>query len=100
MKNIKLSNNKGVREYREMYSERDINGQFEYINDVYSKPSIYKRNAEQEILARMFDRSGYGYTVLTHSVQFFTCAYVFPHPETGELILCIETPAHTRYTLY
>lgn len=100
MEKIKLSNNMSTRNWRDMYRSRIEHAQYERVSTVYERPSARKLSAEKSILDLMFERGGYGYTVLSHNTFSFTCAYVFPHPETGELILCIETPSNTWYTLY
>ena len=70
---------------------------FRYVRDCYVDPSSRKIAAENRILEDMIDRNGYGYTVTGHNSVMFTGAYLFPHPEDGNLILCYETPYNTYY---
>lgn len=65
--------------------------------DCYANPSDAKRGAEYGILVEMRERNGYGYTVTGYNCMAFSCAYLFPHPEDGNLILCYETPCNTYY---
>ena len=70
---------------------------YRYVRDCYVNPSSAKIAAEYRILDNMIDRNGYGYTVTGYNPVMFTGAYLFPHPEGGNLILCYETPYHTYY---
>ena len=70
---------------------------YRMINDCYGKPSAAKVGAENKIWFEMKSRKGYGYTVTGYNCTAFSCAYLFPHPEDGNLILCYETPYHTYY---
>lgn len=63
----------------------------------YGKPSNAKDDAEKKIWREMRERNGYGYTVTGYNSTMFSCAYLFSHPEDGNLILCYETPYHTYY---
>lgn len=67
------------------------------VDDCYSRPSAAKQQAENRIRNKMRERNGYGYTVVSYNTMVFTCAYLFMHPEDGNLILCYETPYHTYY---
>lgn len=70
---------------------------YRQVHDCYSKPSAAKDAAENSIWQEMVDRHGYGYTITGYNSMMFSCAYLFPHPEDGNLILCYETPYHTYY---
>ena len=65
--------------------------------DCYGSPSGAKCVAEKRILSEMVERNGYGYAITGYNTSLFSCAYLFPHPERGNLILCYETPHHTYY---
>ena len=67
------------------------------VHDCYSKPSAAKDAAENRIWLEMKERKGYGYTVTSYMTFTFSCAYLFPHPEDGNLILCYETPYNAYY---
>lgn len=70
---------------------------YRYLNDCYDKPSAAKYEAENKILCEMMSCNGYGYTVTGYNCMMFSCAYLFPHPEDGNIILCYETHYHTYY---
>lgn len=70
---------------------------YRMVYDCYIKPSAAKDAAENTIWLQMKERSGYGYTVVSYNTMVFTCAYLFQHPEDGNLILCYKTPSHTYY---
>lgn len=70
---------------------------YRMVHDCYGKPSAEKDAAECRILLEMKERNGYGYTVTSYNCMAFCCAYLFPHPEDGNLILCYETPYHSYY---
>ena len=70
---------------------------YRFVHECYNRPSDAKRDAENKIWFEMISRNGYGYTVTGYNCMMFSCAYLFPHPEDGNLILCYETPYHTYY---
>ena len=70
---------------------------YRMVDDCYSRPSAAKEAAENRIWNKMKERNGYGYTVTGYSCTMFSCAYLFPHPEDGNPILCYETPYNTYY---
>lgn len=70
---------------------------YRMVDDCYSRPSAAKEAAENRIWNKMKERNGYGYAVTGYNCTMFSCAYLFPHPEDGNLILCYETPYHTYY---
>lgn len=70
---------------------------YRMVDDCYSRPSVSKELAENRIWNKMSERNGYGYTVVSYNAMVFTCAYLFPHPEDCNPILCYETPYHTYY---
>ena len=70
---------------------------YRHLLDCYGSPSGAKCVAEKRILNEMVERNGYGYAVTSYNTMFFSCAYLFPHPGDGNLILCYETTYHTYY---
>lgn len=52
-----------------------IHGEGSSVEDVYGRPSIYKKNAERDILDEMNRAGGYGYMVLGHNGFYFSCGY-------------------------
>ena len=70
---------------------------YRMVHDCYDKPSAAKDAAEKRIWLEMKKSNGYGYTVTGYNSTMFTAAYLFPHPEGGNIILCYETPYNTYY---
>lgn len=70
---------------------------YRQVHDCYTKPSAAKDAAENRIWQQMVDRYGYGYAITGYSSTMFSCGYLFPHPEDGNIILCYETRSHTYY---
>lgn len=70
---------------------------YRMVHDCYGRPSAAKEAAENRIWREMKKRNGCGYTIVSYNTMIFTCAYLFPHPEDGNIILCYETPYHTYY---
>lgn len=81
----------------ESYRHAVILHGYRMVHDCYDKPSAVKVAAENEIWLKMQERKGYGYAVTGYNCMMFSCAYLFPHPEDGNAILCYETPYHTYY---
>lgn len=94
---VKSTNYKKYADLLESYRRAVNMFGYRYLNDCYDKPSDAKYVAEGRIVNEMLDRNGYGYAVTGYNCMMFSCAYLFPHPEDGNLILCYETPYHTYY---
>ena len=56
----------------------------ETIQDAYKNPSYYKTRAEELILREMDKLNGCNPKVMRNGCQFFSMAFQYPHPETGE----------------
>lgn len=94
---VKSNNYKKYASLLETYYHAIRTRGYRMVHDCYIKPSAAKDAAENTIWLEMKRRNGYGYTVISYNTMFFSCAYLFPHPEDGNMILCYETPAHTYY---
>ena len=66
-----------------------------YVNDVYVRPSIYKKRAENNIFGYILDQDGYGYRVMSYNTSFFTVGYIIRNDE-GKLFV-YETAQHRYY---
>ena len=66
------------------------------VKDVYVRPSISKRRAEQNIINYLVDQDGYGYRVMSHNAQMFTAGYIIRN-EKGKCFV-YET-AYNQYVL-
>lgn len=53
------------------------------VYDCYAKPSIYKVNAERDIIEEMNSLNGYGYHIISYSIFMFTCGYYY-NDENGK----------------
>lgn len=82
--------------YREMYD----NSKSFSVKVSYKKPSKAKQSVETVIRATMYSECGYGYRVLSHNPQFFTCAYLVSDKNTGVLYLHVFTPTKNFYIEY
>ena len=65
------------------------------VKDVYARPSIAKRRAEQNIINYLVDQDGYGYRVMLHNAQMFTVGYIIRN-EKGKCFV-YETAQHRYY---
>ena len=65
------------------------------VKDVYARPSIAKRRAEQEIINYLVDQDGFGYRVMSYNTSFFTVGYIICNDE-GKLFV-YETAQHRYY---
>lgn len=57
------------------------------IRDAYKNPSYYKTRAEELILRDMDKLNGFDPKITSNNCQFFSMAFTYPCPETGELRL-------------
>ena len=55
--------------------------------DVYKNPSDYKKYAEEAILRDMDRMDGHDPRIVSGSCHFFSMAFTYPDPETGEMRL-------------
>lgn len=82
--------------YREMYD----NSKSFSVKVTYKKPSKAKQSVEAIIRATMLSERGFGFRVLSHNAQFFSCAYLVPDKENGNLFLHVFTPTRNFYIEY
>ena len=94
---VKTTNYKKYAAILESYRHAVNTRGYRMVHDCYSKPSAAKDEVENRIWLEMKERNGYGYTVTGYNCMRFSCAYLFPHPEDGNLILCYETHYNTYY---
>lgn len=66
------------------------------IFDAYGRPSVYKARAWEAIRRECYENGGSGLVITGHNSSFFSCAYVYPDPDTGALRLVFHTYAN-RY---
>lgn len=57
--------------------KRYENSRIYSVNDAYkTRPSIYKENAEKEILQEMHSKHGFCYRIISSNGFMFTCGYM------------------------
>ena len=63
---------------------------------VYGQICERNRTSYERIKARAKELHAVGdVRILTHSCHHYTCGYVYPNPETGELMFRVETRENT-----
>lgn len=65
------------------------------IHDCYKRPSNNKIAAWGYCLRKCGEMDGHNITVLSFSTSFFTAAWYYAHPDTGALMLHVETYANS-----
>ena len=65
------------------------------LDDIYKSYSIAKRNAWEYCERKCEKMNGRRLTVLSHNLQTFTAAFEYTHPDTGVLMLHVETYANS-----
>ena len=57
------------------------------VNNAYkTRPSIYKENAENDIIREMVDNDGYCYRIISSNGFMFTCGYMM-NTEKGNILV-------------
>lgn len=65
------------------------------LDDVYKSYSVAKRNAWEYCQRKCESMNGRRLTVLSSNNTFFTAAFEYTHPDTGVLMLHVETYANS-----
>lgn len=65
------------------------------LDDVYNSYSVAKLNAWEYCQRKCDKMNGRRLTVLSHTCHFFTAAFEYTHPDTGVLMLHVETYANS-----
>lgn len=68
--------------------------------DCYDKPSQAKVEAENECMNKMYAEHGYDFRILSYNTFAFTCGWVMEDPETGVIMLRVETPENSYIMEY
>lgn len=66
--------------------------------EVYDKPSQAKLNAEAICMGKMWHEGGEDFRIISHNTFTFTCGWRVTHPETGVVMLRVET-ANNSYIM-
>lgn len=67
---------------------------------VYSRPSEHKLRAEIECINRMHHENGYDYRIISYNTFAFTCGWLIEDPESGVIMLRVETPENSYIMEY
>ena len=65
------------------------------LNDVYKSYSVEKLHAWEYCERKCLKMGGKRLTVLSHNSNVFTVAFEYTHPDTGVLMLHVETYANS-----
>lgn len=65
------------------------------LDDVYKSYSVAKLNSWEYCQRKCDKMNGRRLTVLSHNSNFFTAAFEYTHPDTGVLMLHVETYANS-----
>ena len=77
------------------YVNRYHDFRFCTIYNVYKKPSERKILAWRYCWQKCYEMKGHGITVLSYNNQVFTVGWCYAHPDTGVLMLHVETYANS-----
>lgn len=69
--------------------------QYRTIHDCYKQPSARKVAVWGRCLRKCGEMDGHNITVLSFNTSFFTAAWYYTHPDTGVLMLHVETYANS-----
>ncbi len=77
------------------YVNRYIHTSYRTIHDCYNKVSPRKISAWGDCLRKCREMDGHDITVLSFNSSFFTAAWYYTQPDTGVLMLHVETYANS-----
>lgn len=67
--------------------KRYKNSRIHSVNNAYkTRPSIYKENAEKEIIQEMHEKDGFCYRIISSNGFMFTCGYIM-NTEKGSILV-------------
>lgn len=82
---------KKARHYVEMYRRAG----YRSIYGCYQNPSRAKIAAWGQCIRKCVEMNGYDITVISYNSQVFTAGWYYIHPDTGVLMLHVETHANS-----
>ena len=68
--------------------------------DCYDKPSQHKVRAENDCMNKMYADYGYDFRIISYNTFAFTCGWLMEDPETGVIMLRVETPENSYIMEY
>ena len=91
---MKLNNKKRAANFRRSYN----NAHIICLTEAYKNPSISKQRAYAYCIKKMLEMGGYGLRIMGYNTSFFTVGWLYTDPETGVIMLNVETYRNT-YTI-
>ena len=91
---MKLNNTQRAANFRRSYN----NSRITCLAQAYKNPSISKQRAYADCIKKMFAMGGYGLRIMGYNTSFFTVGWLYTDPETGVIMLNVETDRNT-YTI-
>lgn len=68
------------------------------LTEAYKNPSISKQSAYADCIKKMLEMGGYGLRIMSYNTCFFTVGWLYTDPETGVIMLNVET-AYNSYQI-
>lgn len=90
---MKLNNTRAAN-FRRSYN----NAHIRCLTEAYKNPSISKQRAYAYCIKKMLEMGGFGLRIMGYSTCFFTVGWRYTDPETGVIMLNVET-AHNTYQI-
>ena len=87
-------NNKRAENFRSSYD----NSLIRCLTEAYKNPSIFKQRAYAGCINKMFEMGGFDLRIMGYNTCFFTVGWRYTDPETGVIMLNVET-AHSTYQI-
>ena len=91
---MKLNNTKRADNFRRSYN----NALIIWLSEAYKNPSIYKQRAYADCIKKMIEMGGYRLRIMGYNSCLFTVGWLYTDPETGVIMLNVETYRNT-YTI-
>lgn len=90
---MKLNNTKR-REFIRSYNNAFIRT----LSEAYKTPSIFKQRAYADCINKMLEMGGYRLRIMGYNSCLFTVGWLYTDPETGVIMLNVET-AYNNYQI-
>lgn len=84
---MKLNNTKRAANFRRSYNNAPII----CLSEAYKNPSISKQRAYADCINKMLEMGGIGLRIMGYNTCFFTVGWRYTDPETGVIMLNVET---------
>lgn len=91
---MKLNNTKRAANFRSSYN----NALFICLTEAYKNSSYSKQRAYADCIKKMLEMGGVGLRIISYNSCFFTVGWLYTDPETGVVMLNVET-AYNSYQI-